>query len=297
MKSRYKVALIVMVTLAVLATAAFLLRDYNWGILDPKGAIAIKQRQLMVTATALMLIVVVPVYALTAFITWRYRATNTKAKYTPDWDHHRVAETIWWAVPSAIIGILAVITWNSSHELDPYRTISSSTKPMTIQVVALQWKWLFIYPDQHIATINYVRFPKNVPINFVITSDAPMNSFWIPQLGGQIYAMSGMSTQLHLIANDTGNFSGSSANISGEGFAGMKFVASASTQSDFDDWAAAIRRQYHPMDLAAYNALAQPSKDSVVTAYSPTTIGLYDDVVNKYMTPDSMLDHSMVGAH
>ncbi|HEX7259876.1 MAG TPA: ubiquinol oxidase subunit II [Candidatus Saccharimonadia bacterium] len=260
-------------------------------VLDPRGLIASEQRNLIVVTTLLMLLIVVPVFGMTFGIAWKYRAGNTKARYTPDWDHSRVAETLWWGIPSVIIVILAVITWKSSHDLDPFKPLISPNKPVTIQVVALPWKWLFIYPDQNIATVNYVQFPENTPIHFVITADAPMNSFWIPQLGGQIYAMPGMSTQLHLMASEVGSYAGSSANLSGAGFANMRFEAKATTQVAFDDWVAATKKS--PLHLGAtdYNQLAQPSKRDDVAYYGIASNELYDSIIMKYMLPADGTKH------
>ena len=243
----------------------------------------------MITATLLMLIVVIPVFALTIFIAWRYRAGNKEARYTPDWDHNRLIEFSWWAIPTIIITGLAIVTWKSSHELDPFRPLSSTTPPMTIQVVAMQWKWLFIYPSQNIASVNFVQFPVNTPINFEITSDAPMNSFWIPRLGGQIYAMSGMSTHLHLMADTAGSYNGSSANISGEGFAGMKFIAKASTAADFDNWLQQMQSSPDQLSIERYNKLAEPSVDNPPSYYALSEQNLYDELIMKYMMPGSSL--------
>ncbi len=196
MNRYYKVVLAVAIILGAIGLLVVLTGDHNFALLDPKGVVAQKERDLMVVAGLMTLVVVVPVFLLTFGIAWRYRATNTKAKYTPNWDHNIVLETIWWTVPTLLILILGGIIWKSSHELDPFKPLASTNEPMIIQVVALDWKWLFIYPDQQIATVNYVEFPENTPVQFHITADAPMNSFWIPQLGGQIYAMAGMSTQL-----------------------------------------------------------------------------------------------------
>jgi cytochrome o ubiquinol oxidase subunit 2 len=273
--------------LSIFSCIAVLAHGHTIALLEPKGIIALQEHKLMVTATLLMLVVVLPVFALTAWIAWTYRASNTKAKYTPNWDHNSVLEFIWWAVPCSIIFILAIITWNSSHQLDPYKKIASSKPPITIQVVALPWKWLFIYPQQQIATVNYVQFPKDTPIHFVITADAPMNSFWIPQLGGQIYAMPGMSTQLNLMADGVGTYAGSSANLSGEGFAGMKFTARSSTETDFNSWVDQVRTSRNSLNQATYSALAKPSKDSPPTFYSSAQMGLYDTVIMKFMAPST----------
>jgi len=190
-----------------------------------------------------------------------------------------------------IILILAVLTWNSSHDLDPFKPIVSDKPPITIQVVALQWKWLFIYPQQNIASVNIIQFPNQTPINFEVTADAPMNSFWIPQLGGQIYAMPGMSTQLHLMADTEGTYRGSSANISGKGFAGMNFSAKSTSQADFDQWVALVHQTRNNLSLAKYNNLAKPSQNNPLSYYSSSQSGLYDRVVMKYMMPASQLPY------
>jgi cytochrome o ubiquinol oxidase subunit 2 len=261
------------------------LSGQNIPVLNPKGTIADQQRNLMLTSTLLMMIVVVPVLLLTFGIAWRYRASNTKAKYQPDWDHSRIIETIWWVVPFIIILILAGIAWKSSHDLDPYKSLQSTKKPLKVQVVALQWRWLFIYPEQHIATINFMQFPQDTPIDFQITADAPMNSFWMPQLGGQVYAMSGMSTQLHLMASEPGDYHGSSANISGEGFAGMKFTARATNQQAFDRWVSTTQKSTSSLTYDAYEQLARPSTDSKAAYFALPDTTLYDTVVMKYMSP------------
>lgn len=285
MNKKDQFGLVILLLIGVILLLALLLYGNNIAVLNPKGLIASKERDLMVTATLLSLIVVIPVFALTFGIAWRYRATNKKATYHPDWDHSKILESIWWGIPCALILVLAVITWTSSHALDPSRPLDSSAKPMTIQVVALQWKWLFIYPEQHIASVNFVQFPVDTPVNFEITSDAPMNSFWIPSLGGQVYAMSGMSTHLHLQASEIGNYNGLSANISGEGFAGMKFVARASSHADFEQWVQSVKRLPDHLDLQEYNELAEPTKNNPTSYYSVSETGLYDNVVTKYMDP------------
>ncbi|MFN7093972.1 MAG: ubiquinol oxidase subunit II, partial [Burkholderiales bacterium] len=195
-------------------------------LLYPKGTIGRDERDLIFTALGLMLIVVIPVIIMTVVFAWKYRASNTKATYAPDWHHSSKIEAVVWGIPIIIIAILATITWKSTHDLDPYKPLDvKGVKPLTIEVVALNWKWLFIYPEQNIATINFVQFPKDVPVDFKITADAPMNSFMIPQLGGQVYAMAGMQTHLHLIGNSTGDYDGRAVNYNGHGFSDMTFVA------------------------------------------------------------------------
>jgi cytochrome o ubiquinol oxidase subunit 2 len=255
------------------------------GVFNPKGVVALAEMNLIVTTTLLMLIVVVPVFTLLAVFSWRYRASNTKAKYTPDWHSNKILETVWWTIPIVIIFIIAGITWTSSHELDPYKPIVSNVPPITIQVVALDWKWLFIYPEQNIATVNFVQFPKDTPVNFRITGDAPMNSFWIPQLAGQIYAMAGMDTKLHLIASESGEYAGVSANYSGFGFSGMKFIAKVSSKEEFDKWVKDVQQSPNALSLDEYNKLAKKSRNNVVAYYSSVAEKLYTTIIMKFMTP------------
>lgn len=289
MQKKLRILFFILLAAAGVLFFVYLLSGHSWQVLNPMGTIALKERNLMQTALILMLIIVIPVFILTFTIAWKYRASNTKATYTPNWDKSAWLETIWWGFPCLIILILAVVTWNSSHDLDPFKPINASSKAITIQVVSLDWKWLFIYPDQDIATVNYVQFPENTPVNFVLTSDAPMNSFWIPQLGGQVYTMPGMSMQLHLIATQKGSFNGSSANLSGRGFAGMKFIATSSSQADFDTWVQTVKKSAVRLSLDEYMKLAEPSENTPVHYYSSNEPGLYDTVVLKYMGPDAAI--------
>jgi cytochrome o ubiquinol oxidase subunit 2 len=180
--------------------------------------------------------------------------------------------------------VLGLITWRGCHELDPFKPIPAENE-MRIQVVALRWKWLFIYPDHHIATVNYFRFPKDTAVRFEITADAPMNSFWIPQLGGQIYAMPGMRSELNLIAHETGQFRGSSANISGKGFASMVFTAEAATNENFEEWVQIVRGSPKMLSDAEYDRLAEPSEYNPASFYVLDTDGLFDRIAMKYMVP------------
>lgn len=257
----------------------------NSAVLDPKGIIGLKEEDLMYIASFLMLIVVIPVLIMTFVFCVRYRASNKNAEYDPEWNHNTLAEAIWWGFPFLIILILSVITWKSSHELDPYKPFNSNLKPVRIQVVALQWRWLFIYPDYKIASMNFLQFPEGIPVSFEITADAPMNSFWIPELGGQIYAMPGMSTKLHLMADQSGDFRGSSANLSGIGFSGMHFIARASAPEEFEKWVQSIRQSGHPLGLKEYNHLIPATQDNSIITYVLKDEGLYDGIVMKYMMP------------
>ena len=253
----------------------------NFPLLSPAGFVGEAELGLMVSAILFMLIVAVPVVFLTFFFAWYYRAGNTKAKYTPDWEHSKLEELIWWAIPFEIVLVLGALTWSSTHELDPHKPLAGGD-PLIVQVVALEWKWLFIYPEEDIATVNYVRMPVDRPVRFVITADAPMNSFWIPQLGGQIYAMTGMSTQLNLVANKEGEFDGLSANYSGNGFAQMKFVAEATTPEEFDAWVERVRALPYVLTETSYASLARPSVEDEPSYYRDVEDGLYDAIVEKF---------------
>lgn len=286
MNKKFKIIIFSLLALIVLTLIAGYFKHTNIPVLEPKGTIGEQERNLIIFALGLSLIVVLPVYALLFAFAWRYRESNhKKAKYSPELGGNWLAETVWWLIPGVLIAILSVVAWNSSHQLDPFKPIASTASPLTIQVVALDWKWLFIYPEQRIAAVNYVQFPADTPVNFQITADAPMNSFWIPQLGGQIYAMPGMSTQLHLMADRQGSFHGSSANISGQGFAGMTFTAKSSSMSDFRAWVKSAQHSPSRLSMQAYNKLARPSQDNPVAYYSAPQSNLYNQVIMKYVLP------------
>lgn len=286
MKKTAKVVAFLLVLAAVVVGSVFLLQGLNFDVINSQGEVANKERDLLFFTLGLSLIVVIPVFVMLIVFSLRYREGNKKkAVYKPDWDFNWVLETIWWGIPIVIIGILSVVTWISTHDLDPYKPLDSDVKPVSVQVVALQWKWLFIYPEQGVASVNLLQIPEKTPINFTITSDAPMNSLWIPSLGSQIYAMSGMSTKLHLMADTVGDYKGSSANISGEGFASMRFIARSSTQSDFDAWVAKLRSSNQTLDLVSYDKLAEPGAVSEPIGYRLGDPHLYDRIVLKYMMP------------
>jgi len=253
--------------------------------LFPKGQVATQERDLLLIIQVLMLLVVIPVYFLTFLFSWVYRAHNKKAKHTPDWDHHHVAEYIWWGLPFILILIIGILTCVRTYQLDPFRALPSDKKPLTIQVVALQWKWLFIYPEENIATVNFVQFPVDTPLHFEITADAPMNSFWIPQLGGQIYAMPKMKTELYLMADALGDFRGSSANISGAGFSSMHFIARSSSEEDFHRWVVDLKNSPETLDLTEYQKLALPGTDVPISSYRLGKEKLFDWIIMKYMHP------------
>ena len=204
-------------------------------------------------------------------------------KYSPNWDTHKILETVWWGIPIIIILILSIVAWNSSHNLDPFKKISSTEQPLKVQVVATQWRWLFIYPEQNIATLNYLKIPTNRPVNFEITSDAPMNSFWIPDLGGQIYAMSGMKSQLSLEASQDGVYKGVSANISGEGFSDMNFNVYSVTDSQFNQWVSTVQNSDENLNSETYDQIAEKSTDKSLKEYKLSDNNLFDYVLHKGM--------------
>jgi cytochrome o ubiquinol oxidase subunit II len=285
MKKTFKIAFGILVVLAAVAWTIFYIRTHTIAVLEPQGMIGESESDLIITASLLMLIVVIPVFILTWVFAWKYREGNAKARHEPDWEHNHIAECCWWGVPCVIIVILAILTWKSSHELNPFKPIENGVTPIEIQVVALDWKWLFIYPQYGIATVNFIQFPKQTPINFSITSDAPMNGFWIPQLGGQIYAMPAMRSKLHLIANEEGSYRGASTNISGDGFAGMTFVAKSCSNEEFDAWIQQIKLSELRLNGNEYEQLMKPSQYHPVTYYILEKSDLFDWVMMKYMVP------------
>ena len=214
-----------------------------------------------------------------------YLRANTTAKYTPDWSHSNKIEAVVWTVPVIIVVILATITWKTSHELDPYKPLDSEVKPILVDVISLDWKWLFVYPELGIASVNELAFPVNTPVNFRVTSDTVMNSFFIPKLGGQIYAMAGMQTKLHLIANEAGKYDGISSSYSGAGFSGMKFKAIATQdQAGFDAWVAKVKQSPKQLTtMAEFDALAKPTEYHPVEYFSSADPALFVNLINKFM--------------
>jgi cytochrome o ubiquinol oxidase subunit II len=261
---------------------ALFLSGCKLDLLDPKGSVGLAEKALILNSTWAMLIVVVPVIFLTLLFAWRYRESNKSATYLPKWAHSTKIEVVIWLVPSLIILYLGMMTWTSTHALDPYKPLASDVKPINVEVVALDWKWLFIYPELGIASINQLEFPVGTPVNFRITSDSVMNSFFIPQLGGQIYAMAGMQTRLHLIADEAGDYAGMSANFSGEGFSDMKFRAIATTPEAFASWVKTVKASQGELDGVNYAALAVPSEKHPVQYFSKVDANLFQKIVASY---------------
>ena len=251
-------------------------------LFDPKGPIGEAERSLIIASIALMLIVLIPVFIMTFWFARKFRASNTESTYMPKWSHSAKIEFFMWAVPFAIVTVLAILAWTSTHSLDPYRPIHSDNEPINIEAVSLDWKWLFIYPDQNIAAVNEITFPVNVPVSFKLTSDTVMTSFFIPQLGSQIYAMGGMQTRLSLMANQPGVYAGHNQQISGRGYADMHFKANAVSMEEFQSWAQKVRQSTEKLDEARYEKLAKPSVGyHPVTYFSSVKPGLFVYIIRK----------------
>ncbi|MDE2071674.1 MAG: cytochrome ubiquinol oxidase subunit II [Patescibacteria group bacterium] len=258
-------------------------------VLFPHGVVASQESALIVQATLLMLIVALPVFFLLFYFAWRYRASG-RGRHMPNWSHSRFDELIWWAVPIEIILVLGALTWTSTHMLDPHKPLSPAGDAMVVQVVALPWKWLFLYPQYGIATLNFVEIPTQTPVEFQITADAPMNSFWVPALGGQIYAMPGMINPLRLSADSPGDYHGVSANYSGAGFADMHFNLRAASRDDFDTWVASVRKGKGVLSAPVYSALRVPGVAATV-AYARVQRGLFDRIVGQFLDAGSPMRH------
>lgn len=263
---------------------ASLLRGRNIAVLNSKGMIASQQRGLIIFAGAVVLSIAIPTLTLLYFTAWRYRESNAKSTYHPEANKGKMFNISIWALPTVFMLVLAMVLVPAAHKLQPNKAIASGSQPITIQVMAMRWKWLFIYPDQQIATVNFVQIPKNVPVVFDLTADdAPMSSFWIPNLGGQLYAMTGHINRLNLIANETGDFHGRSAEINGAGFEGMKFTTRVSSQKDFQSWVQDTRSTSAAvLDKTAYENLLKPSQNNPFALYSSVDNTLYAGAVMKY---------------
>lgn len=290
---------------AAAAAACASLAGCDTVLLNPSGDIAAQQGHLIIVATLLMLIIIVPVIALTLVFAWRYRQSNRDARYEPDWDHSLQLELVIWAAPLMIIIALGGITWISTHTLDPFRPLTQidarrpvprHTQPLNVEVVALDWKWLFLYPDQGIATVNEVAAPVDMPIRFRITAESVMNSFFVPALAGQIYAMPGMETQLNAVINRPGVYDGFSANYSGAGFSGMRFKFRGLDADEFARWVQSVRDTGTELDRAGYLRLAQPSDRDPVRRYGAVEPGLYDAILNRCVQAGRICIRDMMSA-
>jgi cytochrome o ubiquinol oxidase subunit 2 len=283
--------------LFLLAPLVMLLSGCSAVVLDPAGDVASQQRDLLVTSTLLMLLIIVPVLVLVVLFAWKYRASNPDARYEPDWDHSTHLELAIWSAPLMIVICLGALTWAGTHLLDPYRPLdrikagqgaSATVEPLQVDVVALDWKWLFIYPEYGIATVNELAAPVDRPIRFHITSSSVMNSFYIPALAGQIYAMPGMETRLHAVINHPGRYQGFSANYSGAGFSGMRFTFHGLDQPAFERWVAAARQSGQTLDRGRYLVLERPSEKTPVMRFSRVDAQLWPAILGMCVEPGKM---------
>lgn len=276
----------VLTVVAAVICVVIVLANENALIIHPKGIIAQKELELIVTNIILMLLIIMPTYILLFAVVWKYCIKTENAKYDPNHSYGPVGELIMWGLPSIIVAVMAVITWDRTHQLNPYKPLESKVKPLAIQVVALDWKWLFIYPELGIATLNDFHIPESTPIHLRLTADAsPMNSFWIPQLSGQIYSMTGMSTQLYLMANEPGEYIGRAVEINGEGYADMTFSVKSTSPKDFEDWITQVKKSSFHLSEETYNELVKPSVNKSIILFSNVETDLYHKIIHKYLYP------------
>lgn len=276
-----KLVILGLIGLGFLVT--LLLQGTTVALFSPKGLIASEQHRLMMLSLALLLEIAIPALFLFYFFAWKYRETNDKAIYKPDTPHNKTLVFAIWAVPTISMLLLASVMWPATHKLAPQKAIINGAKPLTIEVIAMRWKWLFIYPEQHIATVNFIQIPVGTPVQFDLSADeTPMSSFWIPQLAGQLYAMTGHINRLNIMADTAGDYRGSAAEINGDGFAGMKFIARASSISDFDQWVKLVGQSSTTLDTITYNDLLKPSQNNNATFYSSPQPNLYATMLTKY---------------
>jgi len=262
-----------------------LLGGCNEGVLDPQGPVSAAEKLILLNSLGVMLAIVIPTIVATLGVAWWFRASNTKATYLPDWEFSGRLEMIIWSIPIMVVLLLGGITWVGSHDLDPPKPLAGSVKPIEVDVVSLDWKWLFIYPDQGIATVNRLVVPVGTPIEFHLTSASVWNSFFIPQLGSQIYTMAGMTTRLNLQADKPGIYQGLSAHFSGDGFSDMRFNADALTPGLFNAWVAQTKAAGPVLDAAAYAQLTPQSKAVKPMTFSAVTPKLFDAIVMQQATP------------
>jgi cytochrome o ubiquinol oxidase subunit II len=260
-----------------------LLASCREGVLDPHGPVGQAERVILGDATAIMLAVVIPVILLTLAFAWWFRSGNRRATYRPDWEYSGRIELIVWAIPALVILFLGGIAWIASHDLDPPKPLESAKSPLEVEVVSLDWRWLFIYPSEHIATVNYLVVPTGVPVHFRLTSTSVMNSFFIPELGSQIYTMPGMTTQLNLQADTSGTYPGLSAQFSGPGFSDMQFTLRAESGDKFATWVAQVHERGGVLDDATVTQLIRPTRAAGELTFGSVPDDPFDMVAHGHM--------------
>jgi len=267
--------------LAILLLSTATLGGCGGGVLDPKGPIASSERLILLNSTGIMLAIVIPTMLATLAVAFWFRSSNTRATYLPEFNYSGRLEMLVWSIPIMTVLLVGGVAWVGSYDLDPPRPIASTVKPVRVQAVSLDWKWLFIYPDQGIAAVNQLVIPAGTPVKFRLTSATVMNSFFIPQLGSQIYTMGGMTTHLNLLADKAGEYPGFSANFSGDGFAEMRFIAKAVPAGNFDAWVAQVRGAGSALDEAGYAQLTKPSKAVPPTTYRSVEPNLFERIIGQ----------------
>jgi cytochrome o ubiquinol oxidase subunit II len=268
-----------------LVVAPIVLTGCHLAVLDPQGVVGIADKTILIDSLAIMLAIVVPTIAAILGVAWWYRASNTRARYLPEFAYSGRLELIVWAIPLLVIMLLGGVAWIGAHELDPADPLASNTPALEVQVVSLDWKWLFIYPNQQVASVNQLTLPVGVPIHFSLTSASVMNAFFVPQLGSMIYAMNGMTTQLNLQADSPGTFRGLSSHFSGDGFSGMYFTVHAVPPQQFAAWIDATRSAGPNLDRASYTALARQSMDVAPFTYRAIAPDLFQQIATQEVPP------------
>jgi cytochrome o ubiquinol oxidase subunit II len=274
------------IVLAIVLIGAATLGGCTDGVLDPKGPIAAAEREILFNSLGIMLAIVIPTILATLGVAYWFRASNKRARYTPEFTYSGRLELLVWAIPAMTVLLVGGVAWVGAHDLDPRKSLASTVQPVSVQVVSLDWKWLFIYPDQGIASVNQMTIPVGTPIRFELTSAGVMNSFFVPQLGSQIYTMSGMATRLQLQADHPGAYRGLSAQFSGDGFADMRFTVEAVPPEQFDQWVTAARNSGPVLDAQAYGDLARPSQAVAPFTFRAVAPGLFSGIVNSRLSPD-----------
>jgi cytochrome o ubiquinol oxidase subunit II len=276
------------VVLAVALIGAAMLGGCSEGVLDPKGPIAVAERQILFNSLGIMLAIVIPTILATFGVAYWFRSSNRRARYQPEFKYSGRLEVLVWAIPAMTVLLVGGVAWVGAHDLDPRKAISAAAKPVTVQVVSLDWKWLFIYPEQGVASVNHLVVPAGTPISFELTSSGVMNSFFVPQLGSQIYTMSGMVTHLQLQADHPGSYRGLSAQFSGDGFADMRFVVDAVPDQQFQQWVASTHGKGPTLDPQSYADLAKPSEAVAPFTYGAVSPDLFNAIVNSAMADDPL---------
>jgi cytochrome o ubiquinol oxidase subunit 2 len=283
---KFKYVCVLLGLIGSLGALAWVISSEQTVVMHPKGLVAQQEWSLIKINLLLMQLIMVPTWVWLFWTAWRYRAGNREASYDANYQPSRLQQTMQWGLPTVVIAIMAIVNWPAIRALDPYRPIENGKEPIEIQVVALNWKWLFIYPKEQIATLNFIQIPVHTPIKFSLTADdSPMNSFWVPQLSGQIYAMTGMVTPLHIVADEIGLYRGKAAEINGKGYAAMNFVVKATTDADFQSWVSEVQQSSNDLTDNAYEELILPSTHEPVRLYAHVAEDLFDRIVMKPMHP------------